>query len=248
MTAVASALRSAAAAPFVAALHAARDAGRLPVIAEIKPSSPLGEDLLRGRSPESVAAQYVAGGAACLSVVTGARFGGSLDLLVRVAARTTLPVLRKDLIARPDDVAHSRDAGAQAVLLTAGLLAPRRLAALVAHARTLGVTPFVEVTTEPELAGALAAGAPVVAVNHKSIARWECDPPDFARAARLRDGRSPGHGPVWVAASGIADPSRALWLAGLGYDALLIGTALLRASDAERELRRFTCCGAELAR
>src|SRR5438445_11887844 len=89
----------------------ARRPGTAPIIGELKVSTPSAGDLLRGRKLEDIIEVYEATGVACLSVVTGRWFGGSLDLMPRVGAVTSLPILRKDFIATRSAIERSRTLG-----------------------------------------------------------------------------------------------------------------------------------------
>ena len=239
---------------FVDGLAACGLAGGVPVIAEIKARTPRHGDLLRGRDPKHIARDYAAAGATCLSVVTGRWFGGSRSLLERVAAASALPILRKDFIRTPAELRRSRELGADAVLLTAGLLRRTRLEELVSEALDLGLAPFVEVTTPDELTAARDSRSPVIAVNNRDIASKECDGEGLGRSARLirhrraerggaeresaergTDRESPERGTdrtLWVSASGLDTAADVRAALALGFDAVLIGTALLRARDA----------------
>lgn len=221
-------------------------AARTPVIAEIKPRTGEGTDLLLGRAPTALAHTYAQAGAACLSVVTGKWFGGSIDLLAEVAAETGLPVLRKDFITKERQLAESAEAGAAAVLLTAGLLPAGALRRLIAAALELGVTPFVEVTDEAEIAAVSRPADCVIAVNNKDIRVRERDPADLGRSTRLlpallaRGTRCP------VSASGIDTPAQGAALLTAGYAGLLVGTALLRSGN-PAEWFAGLCKGSEVA-
>jgi indole-3-glycerol phosphate synthase len=204
------------------------DAGT-PVIAEIKPRTGDGDDLLRGRAPADLARAYAEAGAACLSVVTGRWFGGSLELLGTVAARTGLPVLRKDFLTRPGQLEESAAAGASAVLLTAQLLPAGTLRRLVEHALRLGLTPFVEVTGEAEILDVPHPADCVIAVNNKDIRVRERTPADLGRSVRLLPTLLATGTPCPVSASGIDTPAHGAGLLAAGYAGLLVGTALLRA-------------------
>src|SRR2546430_8470131 len=94
----------------------------MPIVAEIKPSTPEHGDLLRGRRIEDIVAAYEAAGAACISVVTGRWFGGSSHLLEQVAAATKLPILQKDFLVTAAAMARSAAMGASAGPLTSPLL------------------------------------------------------------------------------------------------------------------------------
>ncbi|GAA1646787.1 hypothetical protein [Actinoplanes couchii] len=203
----------------------------LPLIMEIKPRDPDGTDLLGGRSAAEVVDTYEAAGAPCLSVVTGHWFGGSPDLLREVTRRTTRPVLQKDFVTRRDQLATARDLGASAVLLTAGLLPAAVLARMVTAALSAGLTPFVEVTTEREIAAVPHAAECVLAVNNKDIKIRERGTAELTRSTALLPALRAAGTLCPVSASGIHDAAVAADLLGQGFAGLLIGTSLLRSTD-----------------
>lgn len=212
---------------FVDALLAAP----IPVVAEIKARASDGADLLRGRSVAEIAAAYRAGGAPCLSVVTGSWFGGSDAMLEDVVRHAGIPVLKKDFITREAQIRQAAGMGAAAILLTARLLPRSALCHLADAAQRHGLTPFVEASSEKELEGLRLDPGCVVAVNNKDIARRERDAGDIGHSLSLlplakRTGtRCP------VSASGIGTTEDAARLIGAGYRGLLIGTGLLRSDD-----------------
>ncbi|GAA2259236.1 indole-3-glycerol phosphate synthase TrpC [Streptomyces amakusaensis] len=200
-----------------------------PLIMEIKRQDADGRDLLGARGVAETVERFEAAGAPCLSVVTGHWFGGSENLLKDVAARTALPLLRKDFITNGRQLERTRELGASAVLLTARVLPATALARLTDRALELGLTPFVEVADEAEVALVRRGSACVVAVNNKDIAARERLPGDPARSRTLLPSvRSTGTR-LPVSASGIADPVTAARLIDEGFAGLLIGTGLLRA-------------------
>jgi indole-3-glycerol phosphate synthase len=199
-----------------------------PVIMELKPRSANGEDLFAGRSPAELVANYEAAGAPCLSVVTGHWFGGTTDLLRDVVACTDLPVLQKDFLTNARQLRTARDLGASAVLLTAALLPRATLASLVDTCLALGLTPFVEVTSEAEVAALPACDECVVAVNNKDIRDRERGKPDIGRSLRLLPAVRGTGTPCPVSASGIDGPDVAARLLDAGFAGLLVGTGLLR--------------------
>ncbi|MEV1085990.1 indole-3-glycerol-phosphate synthase, partial [Streptomyces sp. NPDC050211] len=201
-----------------------------PVIMEVKRRDADGTDLLGGRTVAEVVAGYEQAGAPCLSVVTGRWFGGSEQLLGEVAARTALPLLRKDFITSRRHLQRSRDLGAGAVLLTVKVLPADVLTRLVDHALELGLTPFVEVADAVEAAAVPRPDACVVAVNNKDIATRERLPGDLARSAGLLPAVRNTGARLAVSASGITDPADAARLLAAGFDGLLVGTGLLRAA------------------
>ena len=142
---------------FVAAL---RGAG-LACIAEIKRRSPSKGDLDPGLQPELVAKEYLAGGAACLSVLTDKDFfgGSSADLVVAREA-SGLPVLRKDFTVQEADVADARLMGADAVLLIAAAIDDEELTRCAYLADELGLAALVEVHDREELGARRRSGGP----------------------------------------------------------------------------------------
>ncbi len=224
---------------FSARLQAKKRSGCIPVIAEIKASTPAAGDLLKGRTIASIASGYDAGGAACLSVVTGKWFGGSAAMLRELARQTSLPILRKDFITNRRQILQSKADGAAAVLLTKKLLTVDHLCDLADFALTIGVTPFVEVSDSAEIAGLHLPQGAVIAVNNKRILDKETGCRDIGKSLALLDAcRATGAGIV-ASASGICTPAQARQLFNAGFDAFLIGTALLESTDLQHTLSQF---------
>lgn len=219
---------------FAAALGAVDEVA---VIAEIKRASPskgrLGGDL----NPARLAAAYQDGGAATLSVLTDREFfAGSPEDLAVARAATGLPVLRKDFTVAPADVLDARCMGADAVLLIAAALSTEEIPQLVELAASVGLDALVEVHDESEAERALAAGARLIGVNQRDLVTFEVDTDRAERVARMLPG-----GVIRVAESGIRNGSDVRRLAAAGFDAVLVGEALVVSADpaaALRELRR----------
>lgn len=205
----------------------------LAVIAEVKRRSPSRGDLAVDLDPGAVAAEYAAGGAACLSVLTDSRFfGGSAADLAAARRAVDLPVLRKDFTLSEADVCDARLMGADAVLLIVAALDDGELVRLRVLAAELGLAALVEVHDEGELERALAAGADLVGINQRDLFTFEVD---HQRAERLAP-RIPAS-VVTVAESGVRDGSDASRLADAGFDAVLVGEALVRAPDRAAAVR-----------
>ena len=220
-------------APAPRGFAAALGGGELSCIAEIKRRSPSKGNLDPELQPELVAKEYVAGGAACLSVLTDTDFfGGSSADLVAARQASGLPVLRKDFTVQEADVADARLMGADAVLLIVAALDDGLLARCAALADELGLAALVEVHDEPELERALAAGARIVGVNQRDLRTFEVD---HERACTFA-AKIPA-GVLAVAESGIRDADDARRLAESGYDAILVGEMLVRAPDRAAALR-----------
>jgi indole-3-glycerol phosphate synthase len=205
----------------------------LSCIAEIKRRSPSKGDLDPRLQPDLVAKEYVAGGAACLSVLTDVdHFGGSPADLASASQASGLPVLRKDFTVQEADVVDARLMGADAVLLIVAAVDDDELRRCAGRAAELGLAALVEVHDEGELERALAVGCRIVGVNQRDLRTFEVD---HERACALA-GRIPA-GVLAVAESGIRDAGDARRLAGAGYDAILVGETLVRAGDRAGALR-----------
>ena len=213
------------------ALARAEADGRVPVIAEVKPTSPTA-DGTRDDDPVELAEAMVAGGAAAISVLTEpSHFGGSPEALERVREAVEVPVLRKDFVLEEDqlDVVE-----ADLLLLIARFV--EDLEGLVTAARERGFQPLVEVHDRTELETALEAGANIIGVNNRDLARLEVDLETFESV-------SP-HVPddvTLIAESGIETPADVRRMREAGADALLIGSAIMdHAGDGDADVTENT--------
>lgn len=212
---------------FAAALTARSDAGELAVISEIKRRSPSKGALNADLDPVVLARSYVAGGAACLSVLTDAEsFGGSVADLQAARAAVPVPVLRKDFTVSQHDVYDARIMGADCVLLIAAALSGAELADFHGLARSIGLDVLVEIHDERELEVALAVGATLIGVNQRDLVTFQVD---HERAVRMA-GAIPDTA-VKVAESGVRDAADARSLRDAGYHAVLVGETLVTAAD-----------------
>jgi len=213
--------------PFRNAIAEAATRYGMAVISEIKRRSPSKGDLDPTLDPVTVAKEYEAGGAACLSVLTDLGFfGGSPEDLQGARSACSLPVLRKDFTVSPSDVVDARLMGADAVLLIVAALSDSELSAFLGLARRCSLTAVVEVHDELELARALEVGAEVIGVNQRDLRTFEVD---HHRAIRLGE-NMPDHVTA-VAESGIQGHDDLRRLADAGYQAVLVGEVLVRSGD-----------------
>jgi indole-3-glycerol phosphate synthase len=197
------------------------------VIAEVKRASPSKGHLADIADPAALAADYEAGGAATISVLTeGRRFGGSLDDLRAVRAAVSVPVLCKDFIVTSYQLWEARAAGADLALLIVAALTDPELAGLVDRARSIGLTPLVEVHTAEEVARAVDAGADLIGVNARNLKTLDVDRSLFPRLASLIP-----DGVVRVAESGVRDPHDVIEYARNGADVVLVGETLVTGKD-----------------
>ncbi len=212
---------------FTAALRDSCSGSALAVIAEIKRRSPSKGDLAPSLDPQLLATTYERAGAACLSVLTDeAHFGGSREDLIAARNVVTLPVLRKDFTVAAADIYEARVMGADAVLLIVAALSEDELRDFHALASALGLAVLVEVHDEMELEHAIGIGATLIGVNQRDLHTFEVD---HDRARRV--GRLLPKGIVGVAESGIADRATVSSLAEVGYQAILVGEALVTAES-----------------
>jgi indole-3-glycerol phosphate synthase len=228
--------RAAAARPARDALAALRAPG-VGVIAEVKRRSPSKGALAPIGDPASLAAQYAAGGARVISVLTEQRrFGGSLDDLDSVRAAVQVPILRKDFVIGSYQVHEARAHGADAVLLIVAALEQNVLIGLRERVESLGMTALVEVHTEEEATRALDAGARVIGVNARDLHTLDVDRSTFERIA-------PGlpSNVVKIAESGVRGPLDLIEYAAAGADAVLVGESLVRSADPSAAVRALRC-------
>lgn len=221
---------------FLAALTSpAQDDSPLPVIAEFKRSSPSAGAINHQLSPSDAAAQYRSGGATCMSVLTEELyFDGQLADL-QAAAAAGLPLLRKDFIIDELQVQQSFATPASALLLIVALTPDAgKLRALRELAESQSMHAVVEVFSEDELKLARLSGARIIQVNARNLETFKTDRKEGLKLARLRQ---PGE--CWIAASAMSDYTHLLDARAAGYQAALIGTALMKADRPEQALRRI---------
>ena len=203
----------------------------LGAIAEIKRRSPSAGDLRPDADPAALAAAYERAGAAAVSVLVDERFGGTWDDLRAARAASTVPLLAKGFFSTDDDLRTARDAGADAALLLLRDLDDAACAALLRTAAELGLDTLVEAHDSDELERAVRLDAPVLGINARDLASFRID-----RGAQLeRVARAP-RDRVVVAESGITTRAQGAAAELAGADAILVGSALMRARDPAAKL------------
>ena len=201
-----------------AAFDRAAAGGRVPVIAEVKPTSPTTEGT-REDDPVALAESMVGGGAAALSVLTEPEhFGGSVGTLDRVRDAVDVPVLRKDFVVDERQL----DAVESDVVLLIARFVGEDLPELLTAARDRGFQVLVEVHDRAELAAAVDAGASFLGVNNRDLARLEVDLATFESVAPAAPDDV-----TLIAESGIGSPADVRRMRDAGADALLIGSAIM---------------------
>ncbi|WP_058233935.1 indole-3-glycerol phosphate synthase TrpC [Devriesea agamarum] len=208
----------------------------LAVIAEVKRASPSKGKLAGIPDPASLAAEYEAGGAAAISVLTEQRrFNGSLADLDAVRSRVKTPILRKDFIVDEYQVFEARAHGADLVLLIVAALDHRQLHDLYQQITGLGMRALVETHDETELERALDLGALIIGVNARDLTTLEVDP---ARACEVIANVPTDR--IAIGESGVAGLDDAKRYAYAGADAILVGEALVTGGDPRDMVTQFT--------
>ena len=237
---------------------ALKQPGRVTLIAEVKKASPSKGVLVENFDPLALARTYAENGAAAISVLTDLRFfQGCLMYLQGIRALgdegwglgvgstaaspiphppSPIPLLRKDFILDPYQVYEARAYGADALLLIVAALEDTALAELLALTHALGMQALVEVHDEAELERALALGAALIGVNNRDLHTFVTSLETTRRlATRLPDTNRP----LLISESGIATAADLALMREWGVDAVLVGEALVTASDVAGRVREL---------
>ncbi len=207
----------------------------LSLVCELKKASPSKGLMDEAFDYRGIAADYEAAGADCLSCLTEPKwFMGSAVIFREVRRLVSLPLLRKDFTVDEYQLYEARLMGADAVLLVCALLDTRTLARYLEICDRLGLCALVETHEEAEIDSAASAGARIIGINNRDLRDFSVD---RGRAARLRDRLPPAA--ASVAESGLSSPEDAAELRAAGFDAVLIGEALMRAADRKALLSEF---------
>jgi indole-3-glycerol phosphate synthase len=201
--------------------------GRPALIAEIKRASP-SKGLIRADfDPSALARAYAEGGASCLSVLTdGPSFQGADDYLIAARAACILPVLRKEFLLDPWQVAESRALGADAILIILAMIDDSLAAELLAESHRFGMDTLIEVHDEAEVARASRLGATLIGVNNRDLRTFVTD---LAVTERLA-AQAPEN-VLLVGESGIFTPADVARISAAGARAILVGESLMRQAD-----------------
>jgi indole-3-glycerol phosphate synthase len=205
------------------------------VIGELKKASP-SKGTIRGTFPVGVLANQLArGGASALSVLTDEEFfQGSLANLLEASAATELPCLRKDFIIDEFQITEARAHHADAILLILAALDDATFRRLLDYSRALELDAVCEVHDEEELKRALEGGADIIGVNSRNLKTFQVSLDIVVDMASS----IPNH-VLRVAESGIDSGAEIRELHGAGYQAFLIGEALMRAEDPGQKLQQL---------
>lgn len=223
------------------------------IIAEIKYRSPSHGPFRCQDTPEELAGAYAENGAAAISVLTDETFfGGSIEYLKRVSeylkglesersneqreGRKQVPLLCKDFIIDRYQIAEAVLGGASAYLLIVACLGKRALSDLQEAGREYSLEPLVEVHDSHELEVAVDSGATIIGVNNRDLRSFEVNVKTSFEIARRLEGERMC---ALVSESGISEPSLIAELRDAGFNAFLIGTALMDSVDPSQRLREL---------
>jgi indole-3-glycerol phosphate synthase len=222
--------------PFAQAL---RRQGGPAIIAEIKKASPSRGVIRSDFDPQAIAKQYADGGAAALSVLTDEKFFMGYSAHLEAARNTvSLPVLRKDFIIDPVQVAQTASMNADAMLLIAAALSQGQMDELYSAGREAGLDILIEIRSTKELDRALKLSPlpSCVGVNNRDLATFQTDIQTTLSIAP--------HVPkeiTLVSESGIETGEQAKLLYKAGVSALLVGESLMRSEDPGKLIKEL--CG-----
>ncbi|MDY2941607.1 MAG: indole-3-glycerol phosphate synthase TrpC [Varibaculum sp.] len=224
-------------------LDALGSEGSVTVIAELKRISPSTGTIAQINNPEWLANEYIAGGAAMISVTTNRRlYGGSLADLVRIRPHIQAPILVKDLLVSPYQIHEARAAGADMILVSAPLLAPDVLLGFIERIHSLGMVALVDVYSRLQALQALDAGAEVVGINARDLFTGEVNMENFAQIVDVLPQTV-----IAVAESGVRTPQDVFRYAEQGADCVLIGEALVRSDNPQATVSEMVAAGSHPA-
>jgi indole-3-glycerol phosphate synthase/phosphoribosylanthranilate isomerase len=212
----------------------ALSAPELGTIAEVKRRSPSAGDLRPGADPAELAKGFASAGAAAVSILVDDRFAGSTADLAAARSASDVPLLAKGFFGTETELDELKEAGADAVLLLLRDLDDRRAAALLSHASALGLDALVEAHDAGELERAVRLGAEVIGLNARDLETFAID-----RRGALDLVAAAPRDRVIVAESGISARAHGAAAELAGADAVLVGSALMRASDPVAKLREL---------
>ncbi len=205
------------------------------IIAEIKRKSPSKGVINPHVSVERTSIGYMQAGASALSILTDKQFfGGSNDDLTTARKFNFCPILRKDFIIDEYQIIEAKSIGADAILLIAAALEPKKLKELCAFAHSLGLEVLMEVHDDVELTNNLEAGADLIGVNNRNLKTFELSVETSKRLSKLIPDSV-----VRVSESGIESPEEILNLKDYGFRGFLIGQTFMQNSRPERAAMDF---------
>ncbi|MFM7426702.1 MAG: indole-3-glycerol phosphate synthase TrpC [Elainella sp.] len=216
---------------FVAALRQASTCPAL--IAEVKKASPSKGVICENFDPVRIAESYVAGGAACLSVLTDEKFfQGSFEYLSQIRSAVSVPLLCKDFVIYPYQIYLARLHGADAVLLIAAILSDKDLRYFLKIAAAVGMAALVEVHTPEELDRVLSLpDVKLIGINNRNLETFTVDLNTTAQLLEARREAIQTREILVVSESGLHQAADLAAVQQAGAAAVLIGESLVKQPD-----------------
>ena len=217
--------------PFEAALNKPG----LSFICELKKASPSKGIIAESFPYLEIAREYAAAGADAISCLTEPKwFLGNDEIFTDVRAAVDIPMLRKDFTVDEYQIYQAKTMGADAVLLICAILPADEIRRYLSLCEALGMSALVEAHDAAEIDMAISAGARIIGVNNRNLKDFSVDTGNSKRLKELVP-----TGVLFVSESGIQSAEDVQLLRKSGVDAVLIGEALMRASDKKAMLDRF---------
>ena len=205
------------------------------IITEFKRKSPSKGVINAYASVERTSIGYMQAGASALSILTDKQFfGGSSEDLMTARKYNFCPILRKDFTIDEYQIIEAKSIGADAILLIAAALEPKRLKELGVFAKSLGLEVLLEVHDKEELDANLNAGADLIGVNNRSLKTFEVSIEVSKQLAPFIPKEA-----VKVSESGISSPETIIELMKFGYEGFLMGENFMKHSQPEKEAKEF---------
>ena len=200
---------------------------KMSFICECKKASPSKGIIAQEFDYLAIAKDYEAAGASCISVLTEPRwFLGRNEYLKEISQEVSIPCLRKDFVVDEYMIYEAKTLGAAACLLICAITPPETLRNYIEICDALGLTALVEAHEPEEIRMAVDCGARVIGVNNRNLKDFSVD---FSNSLNLRS-LVPGN-ILFVAESGVMGPQDVQVLSENGIQAVLVGEAMMRASD-----------------
>ncbi|WP_027177594.1 indole-3-glycerol phosphate synthase TrpC [Maridesulfovibrio bastinii] len=202
------------------------------IIAEYKRASPSKGDINLGLEADEVARMYASGGASAISVLTERDYFKGDTAYLEIIKSCGLPMLRKDFLVDPLQVVETAATPASALLVIVRMFeSDSLLKKMIADSYAAGLDPVVEVFDSSDLDRAKAVGAKIIQVNNRDLNTLTMDMNRSIEYIRRKEKDE-----IWICASGINTPEDCAKMAGLGYDAVLIGTSIMSSPNPESKL------------
>ncbi len=210
------------------------------IISEIKPTSPSQGIIKTNFDPAQVAIDMKNGGAIGISVLTEpTHFNGSLENLIKVREKVSIPILMKDIILDPIQLEAASRIGANIVLLIEAIFnrdyCEFSLEDMIKKAHLKNLEVLLETHNKDEFKRAIQTDADLVGINNRNLGTLKIDlqiTEEILKKNEIKD-------KVIVSESGIRTKFDLLFLKKCGAQAFLIGSSIMMAKNIEQKVTEF---------